>query len=369
VDALKPASPVREAVTVHRAELAVAVAVAVADARPSTVAVIGEILVDLANTGGARYLAVPGGAPANVAVALSRLGIPTELIARISHDHFGEFVRAHLVESGVGREYCVTAAEPTTLAVATLSADQVATYSFYSQGTADWQWAADELPVRLPGHVRALVVGSLALGLPPGAAVIEQFVAEQRRAGELLIAYDPNIRPTLAAPREAEVARVERQIGLAHLVKASEEDLRWLYPDRDPHDVARQWQADCAGWVTVTCGPGGAFAICPDGREVAVPGRPVQVVDTIGAGDAFLAGLLAGLDDRQLFGAGAGAGGGGGGGRGAGFGADAGAGADATLGLLTAGIVEEIMSEAVHVAALTCTRAGANPPTRQELGR
>jgi fructokinase len=307
--------------------------------------VIGEALVDMANTGGAIYLAVPGGAPANVAVALSRLGIATELIARISGDHFGEFVTAHLVANGVGREYCVPASQPTTLAVATLSADKVATYSFYSQGTADWQWTGGELPAHLPEHVRVLVTGSLALGLPPGAAVIEDFVAAQYRCGEVLVAYDPNIRPALAASREAEVARVERQIRLAHLVKASEDDLAWLYPDRDPRDVARQWRRLAGAWVTVTRGPRGAFAICPSGEEVEVPGRPVQVVDTIGAGDAFLAGLLAGLADRGLLAATA---------------------AD-TLRQVTADIVAQILAEAVVVAALTCARAGANPPTRAEL--
>jgi len=319
----------------------------VAASTQPTVAVLGEVLVDLANTGGALYLAVPGGAPANVAVALSRLGVTTELIARISDDHLGEFVRAHLVANGVGREYCVTATEPTTLAVATLSADKIATYAFYSQGTANWQWTGEELPAYLPPYVCALVTGSLALGLPPGAAVLEEFVETQYRHGRVLIAYDPNIRPTLAASREEEVTRVERQIRLAHLVKASEDDLKWLYPARDPRDVARAWQEAYGGWVTVTRGPRGAFAICPSGEEVSVAGLAVQVVDTIGAGDAFLAGLLAGLADRGLFAALA----------------------AGTLKRLTTEIVAEIMSEAVLVAALTCARAGANPPTRLELSR
>jgi len=314
-------------------------------AAPAAVAVVGEVLVDMATSGGADYVALPGGAPANVAVALSRLGVPTQLLARISDDGFGELIRGHLEANGVGRRYCVAAREPTTLAIATVSADKAATYSFYTEGTANWQWTADELPDRLPDQVRALVTGSLALAMPPGAQALEVFVANEHRRGEVFIAYDPNIRPALAATRVAEAARVERQIALAHLVKASEEDLGWLYPDRDPVEVAHRWQRVCGGWVVLTRGAQGAYSICPSGEAVAVPGRTVRVIDTIGAGDAFLAGLLAAVADQRLFGATA----------------------HAVLQRLAEDVVIQAMSYASTVAAFACTRAGANPPTRDEV--
>jgi len=312
---------------------------------PATVAVVGELLVDLANAGGADYVALPGGAPANVAVALSRLGVPTELLARISTDSFGGLVRKHLEANAVGCRYCVAASEPTTLAVAVLSPDRAATYSFYTQGTADWQWTARELPDRLPEEVRALVTGSLALAIAPGAEVLEAFVAKECGEGRVFIAYDPNIRPALASARETEVARAERQIGSSHLVKASEDDIAWLYPEHDPVEIARRWQRTCGGWVVVTRGARGAFSVSPSGELVTVAGRPVQVVDTIGAGDAFLSGLLAAIADRGLLGTTA----------------------QATLSALTDDVVEQVMSFATVVAALTCTRSGANPPTRAEL--
>ena len=312
---------------------------------PATVAVIGEVLVDLATSGGADFVALPGGAPANVAVALSRLGVPTELLARISEDSFGELARDYLEANSVGCGYCVTAREPTTLAIATITADKAATYSFYTQGTANWQWTADELPDRLPKHVRALVTGSLALALPPGAEVLEAFVAHEHRRGEVFIAYDPNIRPSMAATRTVEAARVERQLALAHLVKASEDDLLWLYPDRDPIEVAHRWQQACGGWVVVTRGAQGAYSVCPSGEAVAVAGHTVLVRDTIGADDAFLAGLLAALADQRLFSAAPGA----------------------VLQLLTEDVVTQAMSYASTVSAIACTRAGANPPTRDEV--
>jgi fructokinase len=316
-------------------------------AAPAAVAVVGELLVDLANAGGPEFVALPGGAPANVAVALSRLGVPTELLARISSDSFGRLVREHLAANRVGIRFSAPASEPTTLAVAMLSADNAATYSFYTQGTADWQWTPKELPEVLPRQVRALVTGSLAFAMKPGAEVLEEFVANEYRRSELFIAYDPNIRPTLASSRQEEASRVERQITRAHLVKASEEDLAFLYPTRDFIEVAHRWQEACRGWVVVTRGAKGAYSVCPSGEAVLVAGREVQVVDTIGAGDAFLAGLLAVMVDLRLFGT------------------------TALVALqgLTASVVEQAIDYAGAVAALTCGRPGADPPSREEVRR
>lgn len=192
-----------------------------------------------------------------------------------------------------------------------------------------------------------MVTGSLALAMPPGAQALEAFVASEHRRGEVFIAYDPNIRPALAGTRVAETARVERQIALAHLLKASEEDLGWLYPGCDPVEVAHRWQRVCGGWVVVTRGAQGACSILPSGEEVAVPGHAVHVADTIGAGDAFLAGLLAAIADRRLLGPSA----------------------HAVLRGLTDDVVIQAMSYASTVAAFACTRAGANPPTREQVAK
>jgi sugar/nucleoside kinase (ribokinase family) len=132
---------------------------------------------------------------------------------------------------------------------------------------------------------------------------VEELLAAERARGRVTISIDPNIRPPLAASRADEVARVERQIRLAHIVKASEEDTGWLYPGLGPESVARHWQRLGPDLVVITLGTRGAFALAPDGTEARQPARAVQVADTVGAGDAFSAGLLDALWRRGLLGA------------------------------------------------------------------
>lgn len=308
------------------------------------ITVAGEALIDLVDEGGGRYRAHPGGSPANVAVGLARLDVPCSLLGRVSTDALGGQLAAHLAGNGVSLRDVVRAAEPTTLALASLDAAGQAAYSFYVQGTADWQWRRGELPRALAPDVAAVHAGSLALALEPGASVLEELLAAERARGKVTISLDPNIRPQLAGSRAAEAARVERQIRLAHLVKASEDDIAWLYPGRAAEAVARDWQRLGPGLVVVTLGGEGAYALAPDGTGIRRPARPVRVVDTVGAGDAFCAGLLDSLW------------------RGGHLGPDA----EQRLGGLTAAGLAEILDWAGLVAALTCERPGADPPTRQE---
>jgi fructokinase len=324
------------------------------------ITVAGEALIDLVDEGGGRYQAHPGGSPANVAVGLARLGVPCSLLARVSTDTLGGQLAAHLAGNGVSLRDVVRAAEPTTLALASLDGTGQAVYSFYVQGTADWQWRRDELPGALAPDVTALHAGSLALALAPGAQVMEDLLAAERARGQVTISIDPNIRPPLAAGRADEVARVERQIRLAHLVKASGDDTGWLYPGLGCEAVARAWQRLGPDLVVITLGAHGAYALGPDGTEIRRPARPVVVADTVGAGDAFCAGLLDALwrrgllglaDDRSGAASGPGA---------------AGVGGAAGLGRIGAQELAEVVDWAVRVAALTCERPGADPPTRLE---
>jgi fructokinase len=324
------------------------------------ITVAGEALIDLVDEGGGRYQAHPGGSPANVAVGLARLGVPCSLLARVSTDTLGGQLAAHLAGNGVSLRDVVRAAEPTTLALASLDGTGQAVYSFYVQGTADWQWRRDELPGALAPDVTALHAGSLALALAPGAQVMEDLLAAERARGQVTISIDPNIRPPLAAGRADEVARVERQIRLAHLVKASGDDTGWLYPGLGCEAVARAWQRLGPDLVVITLGAHGAYALGPDGTEIRRPARPVVVADTVGAGDAFCAGLLDALwrrgllglaDDRSGAASGPGA---------------AGVGGAAGLGRIGAQELAEVVDWAMLVAALTCERPGADPPTRVE---
>lgn len=314
------------------------------------ITVAGEALIDLVGEGGDRYRALPGGGPCNIAVALSRLGQPTSLLARMSGDGFGRQLRTHLEVNKVPIRDVHTVPEPSTLAVVNLDGGGQASYDFYVTGTADWQWTPDELSP-LDDEVDALAVGTLAMMLPPGAAVLEDFVRSERARGRVTIVYDPNLRPRLSAGREAERVRVERQTGLTDVLKVSEEDLAWLYPERDPTDPDEL--GELAGYlrslgprlVVVTRGADGAYALGPDGAGLSRKSPVTDVVDTVGAGDAFCAGLLAAMREASLLGA---------------------AGRN-RLGRVTSAELAPLLDHAALVAALTCGRAGADPPTESEL--
>lgn len=311
------------------------------------ITVAGEALIDLVDEGEGRYQAHPGGGPANVAVALARLGVPSSLLARVSSDALGRRVEAHLAGNGVSLRDITRAAELTTLAMASLDDGGRASYSFYVNGTADWQWAPGELPAQLPPDVLALHTGSLALTVQPGAAALEALLATEHARGQVTVSIDPNIRPLLAGSRDAEVTRVERQFRLAGLVKASEEDVAWLYPGVGYEEVARRWQRLGPRLVAITLGERGAYLLGPDGSAVLRPARITTIVDTVGAGDAFCAGLLDALGRRGLLGA---------------------AGA-AALAQLTSADLAALADWAGLIAGLTCQRAGADPPTRDEALR
>ncbi len=259
--------------------------------------VAGEALIDmLPVASGQHYFdARPGGAPFNVAVGLARLGRRTSFLGRISADTFGQQLRQDLENAGVDLSMVVPASEATTLGVAALDAYGKATYTFYANGTADWQWAEPEVPWVLPPDTRALYVGGLALRLLPGAAVLEGLMQRARQQDKALIFFDPNVRTGFDFTTAAERVRVERQLEFAHVVKASEDDIALLYPGRDWREIAAAWQQMTAGLIVVTLGASGAYALSSGGFAINVPAVSTDLVDTVGAGDAFAAALLDGL--------------------------------------------------------------------------
>ncbi|MGI5486770.1 carbohydrate kinase family protein [Microtetraspora malaysiensis] len=292
--------------------------------------VCGEALVDLVPAGAENtWRAVPGGGPANTAVAVARLGTPARLLCRLSRDGFGRRLRDHLTASGVDLSLAVEADEPTTLAVVDLDEHGSADFRFYMERTADWQWTPAELPATLPPGTRALHVGSLASVVQPGADVLRSWAAKHR--DEVTVVYDVNVRPAALPGREPYLEEVEAWLRAAHVVKASEEDLRWLHPERAPLDTARAWLAEHdLDLVLVTRGAAGAVALPRDGSPAEAGGVPVQVVDTVGAGDAFTGAFLHATADRGM-------------------------------------ALPDALRYAVLAAALTCTREGAAPPSRAEV--
>ncbi|MEV0596096.1 carbohydrate kinase family protein [Nonomuraea cavernae] len=290
---------------------------------------------DAARSAGLGLRVFPGGGPANTAVALARLGGRTRFFGRISGDVFGGLFREHLAASGVDLSGCVDAAEPSTLAVASLDEHGQAGYRFYAEGAADWRWSPAELGSRDLSGVSCLHTGSLALVREPGRQAVEAFAAAA--AERVTVSIDPNVRPSLARRADYQVAR---WCGVADVLKLSDEDLAFLAPGEPVEQVCDAWHEAGARLIVVTKGASGALVSLAGARaEVAAP--KVTVVDTVGAGDAFTAGLLHRLDERGLLG-----------------------GRLDDLDLATAA---EAASFAARVAALTCAVAGADPPWAHQL--
>jgi fructokinase len=259
--------------------------------------VAGEALIDLLPVPGVdrQFTARPGGASLNVAAALARLGQPVSFLGRVGSDAFGRMLWAHLEQAGVDTAMTVPAAEATTLSVTSLDDRGKAEYAFYASGTANWEWTEREIPRQLPAGARAFYLGGLALRILPGAALLEGLMRRVRRQGDSLVCYDPNVRSGFEFAVDAERDRVERQVEFAHVIKASEDDVALLYPGADFREIAAGWQRKTSGIVIVTLGPAGAYALTAAGAEIMVPAVDVDVVDTVGAGDAFAAAMLDGL--------------------------------------------------------------------------
>jgi fructokinase len=299
--------------------------------------VIGEALIDLAPDGPPGiYRAHPGGSPFNVAVGLARLGNRTALMARLADNGFGRTLRGAAAAEGIDLDAAPHATQPTTLAVVSFDEGAQASYEFYLEGTADWQWTAAELG-RLRPDTEILHFGSIASWAPPGSERIDALVSEVHATGRALVSYDPNVRPPVIGARTRARELVERSVRHAHVVKASRDDIDWLYPGQAADDTAAHWNDLGAAIVVVTDGSRGATAHRVAGATMHRPGRAVEIVDTIGAGDAFTAGMLNGLARRGVH-------------------------APARVAALPDEVLAEVLDEAVLISSVTCERAGADPP-------
>ncbi|MFI5760605.1 carbohydrate kinase [Streptomyces sp. NPDC051563] len=297
----------------------------------------GEALIDLvpAPEPPGALLPRPGGGPYNTALALGRLGAPVAFCSRISTDGFGASLLDGLRTAGVDLSLVQRGPEPTTLAVPSLAPDGSAAYGFYVEGTADRLF---RLPPALPEGVRALALGTCSLVLEPGASAYEALLRREAGRG-LLTLLDPNIRPALIADPAAYRARFLSWLPYIGVLKLSEEDAAWL--GGRPGD----WLAAGPSAVVLTRGAGGLTVWTREGAEHSVPARPVAVVDTIGAGDTVNAALLHRLTASAP-------------------GAERGPWRGPGPGPVD---WPEVLSYAAAAAALTCTRAGAEPPYAREL--
>lgn len=300
------------------------------------IVVAGEALFDLVAEGTDRLAGHPGGGPFNVARTLGRLEQPVGYLGRLSTDRFGARLRQLLIDDGVDVSTVVSTEEPTTLALAELDPTGAARYRFYAAGTSAAGLLREEALAALPARVEVLHVGTLGLVLEPTATAIEAVV--EQLAGRALVVVDPNCRPSIITDAAGYRARLDRVLARADMIKVSEKDVAWLDPGRDPVEAARALLAGGASAAVLTRGGDGAVAITAAG-ETAIPAPPANVVDTIGAGDAFGGGFVAwwrraGRPREDL--------------------------ADLST-------VAEATRFACLVAAKTCERPGASPPRLAEV--
>ena len=315
--------------------------------------VIGEALIDLieSKADSGSYQAVVGGANANVAIALARAGTPQQLLARISSDSFGQKIRTHLETNGVGLGYAIHASEASSLAIASIGASGGAKYSFYVEGTADWNFTSEELPTAKSLSeigAKALQFGCLTMALGPGNKVIEAWASEFFKAGSLTLSHDINVRPALGFEARVERERVERINSISHVVKASDDDINWLYqlaPGSSVDEIVWNWIGKSEKIVFVTRGAAGASIYRRDSFRVDVPSRVVQVQDTVGSGDTFCAHMLSGLLAIDALGENP----------------------SQKLASVSNEQLVEITKVAAIAASIACERVGAEPPTKAEL--
>ena len=303
----------------------------------------GEALIDMlprqTGTGEPAFAPDPGGAVFNTAVALGRLGAPAGFFSGLSRDMFGEMLQMALAESHVSSDHAVFSDRPTTLAFVRLTNGQ-ASYAFYDENTAGRMLAPTDLPT-LPGTIGALFFGGISLVAEPCGSAYEALMA--REAASRVTMIDPNIRPSVITDEPTYRARINRMIALADIVKLSDEDLHWLCGAGNTGALARDLLGKGPRAILITEGAKGARAVTAAG-EVMVSATPVTVVDTVGAGDTFNAGFLAALHRMDAL-------------------------SKPALAAPDERILSEALTMGVHTAAITVSRAGANPPWLKELAK
>jgi fructokinase len=307
--------------------------------------VCGETLIDLvqADVGSAdafssTWLALSAGGPMNSAVALGKLGADTHFLGRLSRDAFGRQLRQHILEANVKLDLATESSQATSIAVVSLDEQGVASYTFHFHDTANFGWQIDDLPEL--GSDDWLHIASLSCVVSPGAEVLLDWMGDVR-AG---VSYDINVRPTVITDPDTYWSKVQpwlRVVGRRHgIVKASDEDIKVLAKasasgaaqgGNDPVDLASLWVEQYGlGLAVITLGPGGGLAIEPGGSVTRVPGFPTKVVDTVGAGDTFMAGFLDGWVQLQVG-------------------------------------LESSLERGAAAASIVCSRRGAQPPTSAEV--
>ncbi|MDR1445038.1 MAG: carbohydrate kinase [Treponema sp.] len=313
---------------------------------------LGEALIDMVPCGGEAFLPLPGGSPCNTAVAIGRLGVPVKFLGRFSRDFFGEILMKRLGENGVGDDLMVRTDRNSTLAFVKLEPGREPQYAFYTEGTADRSFSAEDLEAKLPGGnlppgANCLLFGSIAMTMEPAASTIESLILSQGTRGDAapVISFDPNIRPFMIRNREAYVRRFETWLSAVSIAKISTADFDFIYPGLGLEQSLERVLSLGPVLAVSTLGAEGAAALLRRGAEtlrVSAPVVDLPVADTIGAGDTFHGAFLSWLEIHGKMSRRA-----------------------------IAGLGTEELGEALwfanKAASLVCSRRGAEPPTLAEV--
>ena len=294
--------------------------------------VVGEVLVDLIPNGEDSQPIV-GGGPANTAKALAKLGIDTQFIDGMSSDEYGQMAKDELVSAGVKLDYVKYSDKPTCLAIVSLSDIGSATYEFVIENTATFDFTSEWLPKPQTKRLTLLHVGTLAAVIEPGASVLFEWAQSVAKVAPIV--FDPNIRPNVVSDRKQYLAQVERWVAISSAVKVSDEDIKWLYPSIGVEQIVNDWLTKVPSLIVVTHGDKGLTGYRKNER-VSVDAVKVQVADTVGAGDTVGAILVEAMEKDGLE-------------------------------SLTGARLEMMLKRAAKAAAITVSRAGANPPMSEEV--
>ena len=302
----------------------------------------GEALIDMlpreTTKGEKAFAPYAGGAVFNTAIALGRLGVPAGFFSGLSDDMMGDILRETLRSSHVDDSYCAVSARPTTIAFVKL-VDGHASYAFYDENTAGRMITEDDLP-ELGPDCEALHFGAISLIPEPCGSTYEALMAREHKSR--VISLDPNIRPSFIKEKQAHMARIRRMAAMSDILKFSDEDLAWFGMEGDTDALARHWLEVGASLVVITRGADGATGYTKH-FQVTVPSQRVEVVDTVGAGDTFDAGILASLKLQHCL-------------------------TKDKVAALDEDAVRNALELGAKAAAVTVSRAGANPPWANEIG-
>ena len=294
--------------------------------------VVGEVLIDLIPDE-SKYVAVVGGGPANTAKALAKLGVKTHFIDGISNDEYGQMAKAELLSANVLLDYAKYSNKPTCTAKVTLSSSGSASYEFVIENTATFDFSHQWLPDPQTYKPLLLHIGTLATIIEPGASALFKWAHNVAQVAPIV--FDPNIRPAVLVDTDEYVKKVEKWVAISSSVKVSDEDLNWLYPGKAIVEIAKKWLEVGVELVVVTLGDKGITAYRKN-EQVSIDALKVVVADTVGAGDTVGAILVEAIVNNGLD-------------------------------RLTGEVLKTMLNRASKAAAITVSRTGANPPSKEEI--